>query len=116
MASPPISLLNHHLLLLPLHEDQEERRDSEENNIHDPEGEGRLQHGALLVCVETEPIVSTDATGAYSERGISITGKVGAIGVGDGAEVVYAGDQGANEANINEADEVSGPSGGLATD
>ena len=60
MAPPPISLLNHNLLLLPLHEHQPERRNREQDDIDDAKRKGRLEHRTLLIHIEIEPVVATD--------------------------------------------------------
>ena len=116
MASPPVCLLDHHLLLLPLHKDQPKRRDRKQNRVHDPKRECRLKHSTLLIEVEIETIITAHSVGAQCDVERSIIGEARTVGVGDAAEVIDSGDQGADEANVDKADEVGGSAGRLAAD
>lgn len=51
MAPAPIRLLDHNipLIAIAVHKQQQETRDEEEDDIHDPKRETRLQHRAGLV-------------------------------------------------------------------
>jgi len=59
--------LLHHGLLLPMHEEQEERCGGEEDAIHDPKRKGRLFHGALFVEIGMDWTRSTGSIRAHSE-------------------------------------------------
>ena len=67
MATPPISLLDHNILLLSVHEQQKERRDREEDAIYDAECKRRLQHRAFLVDIVAEWRVTIEAIRAKTE-------------------------------------------------
>lgn len=118
MAPPPISLLNHHLLLFPLptHEQQQEARNSKEDAVHDPERKARLQHRAILIRVQAEWRISADAIVVDGEREVAVVFESGAVGSGDVAQFVDAGDEGANEAEVDEGDEEGGVTGGFAAE
>ena len=116
MTSPPIGLLDHHLLLLPLHEEQPESRDGKEDGIHDAECKRGFQHGTLLIDVKIKPIVAAHSAGPECDIEIAVITEVRAIGVGDAAKVIDAGDQSANEAYVDETDEMGGPTGRFATE
>ena len=75
MATPPISLLNHHLLLRPIHKQQEERRNREKYAIHDPKRKCRLQHCTLLVDIEAERRVAIEAIGAKTDVERAVVGE-----------------------------------------
>ena len=115
MAASPVScLLDHHLLLLPIHEKQKECRACEEDAIHDAERKRRLQHRALLIDVEAERRVPAEAIRAQGDVEGSIGAEMAAVGVGDAAEVVDAGDEGPDEKDVYEADEVGRAAGRFA--
>ena len=116
MTPPPVGLLHYHLLLLPLHKDQPESRNGKEDGIHDAECPRGFEHGTLFIDVEIKPVIAAHSIGPQSDRKIAIIAEVRAIGVGDVAKVIDAGDQGANEAYVDERDEVGGPTGGFATE
>ena len=111
MTPPPVGLLNDHLLLLPLHKDQKEGRDGKEDAVHDAEGKRGFEHRALLVDVEIEAVVAAHSAGAQGDGETAVVAEVRAVGVGDVAEVVHACDQGADEAYVDETDEVGGSTG-----
>ena len=116
VTPPPVSLLDHDLLLLPLHKDQKEGRNGKEDGIHDAEGKRGFEHRALLVDVEIEAVVAAHSAGAEGDVETAVVAEVRAIGVGDVAKVIYASDQGADEAYVDEADEMGGSTGGFATE
>lgn len=117
MTPPPISLLNHHLLLLlPLHEQQPKRRNRKQDSIQNPKRERRLEHRTLLVQVEIEPSVTAHAIRAQCDVEGAAVGEIGAAGVTDAAQVVDARDQGADKADVDEADEARGAASGFAAD
>lgn len=80
--------------------------EEEEDGVHDAEGEARLEQRARLVGVDAQA-VAVDAKEAKVDVVRGAVANVGAIGAGDEAEVVDAGDEGTYEAC-----EVGG--GGLA--
>lgn len=71
--------------------------EEEEDGVHDAEGEGGLEHGAGFVGVDAEARAVVGAEDAEVE----VVGRAGrdgdAVCVGDEAEVVDAGDEGADE-------------------
>ena len=118
MTPPPISLLDHHvlLLLLPLHKHQPKRRNRKQDNVHNPKRKGRLEHRTLLVQIEVEPIIAAHAVRAQRDGEGAAIGEIRAAGVADATEVVDARNQGADEADVDEGDEVGGAAGGFAPD
>lgn len=75
----------------------EDGGEEEEDGVHDAEGEARLEQGARLVGVDADA-VAVDAEEAEVDGVGRAVGDVGAVGAGDEAEVVDAGDEGADEA------------------
>jgi hypothetical protein len=67
MATPPIGLLDHNILLLSMHKQQKERRDGEEDAVYDAECKGRLQHRAFLVEIVAKGRVAVEAVRAKTE-------------------------------------------------
>lgn len=67
MTAPPVGLLDHHILLLSMHEQQKERRDGEEDAIYDAECKGRLQHRAFLVNIVAKGRIAVEAVRAKTE-------------------------------------------------
>lgn len=67
MATPPIGLLDHNILLLSVHEQQKERRDGEEDAVYDAECKGGLQHRAFLVDIVAERRVAVEAIRAKTK-------------------------------------------------
>ena len=116
MAPPPIRLLHHHLLLLPLHKHQPKRRNRKQYNIDNPKRERRLEHRTLLIQVEIEAVVAADPIRAQGDVDAAVGGEGRAVGVADAAQVVHAGDQRADEADVDEGDEVRGAACGFAPD
>ena len=88
------------------HKQRQQARDGEEDAVHDPERKGGLQHRARLVCGEVEPVHGHGAQGAGDGVG-GVVGDVGAVCVGDEAELVDAADEGADEEEVDEGDEES---------
>jgi len=76
-------LLHHDLLLLrsPSGCPQHHARDEEENAVHDPEREARLQQGTVLVDIHVEPIKRD--TAQFTQRNVQTRGS------GDGAAVHF---------------------------
>ncbi|KAL8642703.1 MAG: hypothetical protein Q9228_000633 [Teloschistes exilis] len=118
MAPPPIGLLHHHfpVIPIPMHEQQQKRRDGEEDAIHDAKRKARLQHGAILVDVEVEGRGAADAIVVDGEGEAAVGGEVGTTGVRDAAEFVDSGDKGPDEAEIDEGGEEGGFASGFAAE
>jgi len=116
MATPPVSLLDYNLLVLSMHEQQEERRDGEEDAIYDAKCKRRLQHRAFFVEIVAKRRVAVEATGAETDIEGAIGREVRAIGVGNAAQVVDSCDEGSYKAYVDEADKVGGAAGGFATE
>ena len=76
----------------------------EEDGVHDSQGPARLEHGAGLIGV---PVVVGPADGHISNFVVPVvpTTDIGAVSVGDAAQIPHAGDKGADEAEIYQADE-----------
>ena len=84
MTSPPIRLLDHDLLLLAAaHEQQQEGGHEEENDVHDAEGERRLQHRARFVDVQMQPAGAAEPAPVQRDRKGARAREVAAIGLGD---------------------------------
>lgn len=120
VAPPPVRFLGHDLpvvLPLPMHEQQQESGDSEEDAIHDAEREARLPHRAFLVGVQAHGGgIAVDAVVVDGDGEAVVGGEVGAVGVGDVAELVDAGDEGADETEVDEGDEDGGVAGRFAAE
>lgn len=78
----------------------EEGGEEEEDDVHDAEGEARLEQGARLVRVDAEAV----AVELAKDAKVDVVGGPGrdvrAVGPGDEAEVVDACDEGAEEACV----------------
>lgn len=118
MAPSPVGLLHHHLPIVPVpvHEQQQECRDGEKDAIHDAESKARLQHGAILVDVEVEGRGAADAVVVDGEGEVAIGRETGAAGFCNVAKFVDPGDEGADEAEVDEGDEEGGFAGGFAAE
>lgn len=116
MTTPPISLLNHHLLLRPIHKQQPERRHGKKDTVHNPKRKCRFQHRALLIDIKTEWTVSIKSVRPKRDVKGAIGAEVRAVSIGNAAQVVDARDQGADEADVDKADEVGGAPCGFAAE
>ena len=117
IVTPPppgshLSLIAHIIIILgPMHETQDEERDAEEDAIHDAKRETRLLHRAILFDAGREAARPGDAIGAHNHVRGAVAADAGAVGAGDAAEFVDAGDEGADEAEVDKGDEESGSLG-----
>lgn len=99
-----------------MHEQQQEARDGKEDAIHDAKGKARLQHGAVLVRVELKGRIAGDAIVVDGEGESTISGEIGAVRIRDVAQLVDAGDESTDEAEIDKGDEEGGVAGGFAAE
>ena len=115
VAPPPVRFLGHDLpvvLPLPMHEEQQKGGDGEENAIHDAKREAGFPHRTFLVGVQAHGGgIAADAVVVDGDGESTIGGEIGAVGVGDVAELVDAGDEGADETEVDEGDEDGGVAG-----
>ena len=116
MTSPSRS----HLRLVPpviiiipgsVHKDQDQERDEEEDAIHDAEGEARFLHCAILRNAGRNPARTGDSIGSHAQICWATVSDAGAVGVGDTAELIDAGYEGADEAEVDKSDEEGGSLG-----
>jgi hypothetical protein len=110
MAAPPHHRLLHHGLLAAVVIEDEQRPDGrkeEEHHLHNAHRKRRLEHGARLVEIQACARVHNRAKRAQRDRR---AGRIpaGAVGAGNEAQLVHAGDQRAEEAEIQERDEEGG--------
>lgn len=105
--------------MMPMHKKRHHKRHAEQYTVDNPKREARLQHSTRLVHIHTERRViyaqggdvngvarSPDAAGAGDA-----SGGVGAVLGSDAAELVDAGDEGADEGKVDEGDEEGGAAG-----
>lgn len=100
------SLVVHHPIVSITVQDGENGGDEEEDAVHDAEGEAGLEHSARLVDgdVDSVEVGRTEDAKTLIIRAACLN--VGAVGARDPTEVVHAGDQSANEAEVDETDEA----------
>lgn len=113
MTPPPaginLPLLRHlGIITFPMHEQQPEARKGEEYTIHDPKRKARLQHRTRPINAPREGTISIESIRPDREVEITVCGEVHAVCVGDGAELVHARDEGADEAEVDEGAEDGG--------
>jgi len=91
--------------VMAVHEQGQKSGNEEENDVHDSESPGSLEHGALTVDVP-----SVRVSGDIEETKISVVGAVGvpvgAIGIGDTSELVNGSNEGADEEEIDKGNEL----------
>ena len=118
MAPPPVRLCNLRLPSIPasVHEKQQNARYEKEDAIHYAKCKARLQHRAILIGIEMEGRISADAIIIDGHGEVTVCGEACAVCVGDVAKFVDAGDEGADEAEVDEGDEDGGIAGGFATE
>lgn len=85
--------------------ESDESGPSEEDAVHDAKGPGGLEHGARLVGAQVV-VGSGDGDAAEGATPLTIPDQRGAVGARDAAQVVDGGDEGANEAQVDESDEA----------
>lgn len=86
------------LVMIPM-DPRQDRRDEEEDAIHDTKRPAGLEHRARLVRVDIQRIDTP------TQKAKVVIG-VAAVDVLDEAQVVHAGDEGAHEAEVDEPDEA----------
>ena len=109
---------------MPMHHKRHQRRKEEENTIHDPKGERRLQHIARLVRIDREGRVGDRrATDCYGiaigiDAGVArYTTRDGTASfVRDEAEFVYSANERAHETDVDEGNEEGGSPGGVTAE
>ena len=115
MAPPPprdFGLIPHILIILgPMHEEKDDEGEEEEDAIHDAKRETGLLHRAVLLHAGRESAGSVHPVRAHAEIGGAGVTDAGTIGRGDAAELVHAGDEGADEADVDKGDEEGGSVG-----
>ena len=99
---------------MPMHEQRQDERDEEEHRVHNPKRPRRLQHRAVLVDIDRPWRIAADAK--IAERPESdVDGReleACAVGLADAAELVVGGNEGADEAEVDEGDEEGRAAGG----
>lgn len=78
--------------------------DEEEDAVHDAKGPASLEHGAGLVGAPV-PAGASSAPSAAADGPVVAARDGHAVGVADAAQVPDAGDEGAHEAEVDDADE-----------
>lgn len=86
-------------------DEQHEEGEEEEDAVHDAEGEAGLEQRAVLVDVDVEAIERHAADLAQRDIQARGLGDGAAALVGDEAQLVHGGDQGTDEAEINQGHE-----------
>lgn len=82
----------------------DERGEEEQDGVHDGKRPASLEHGAGLVG---GPVVVRAGDGNITKAvgPVAVARDVGAVGVADAAQIPDGGDEGADEAEVDEADE-----------
>lgn len=110
-------LLDDDLTAPAVQEQREQRRPEEEDRLHDAHGECGLQHRAGLIDVQG---VVVDVLAILAERPEGYPHRaavpVGAVGIGDEAQLVDAGNEGAEEEEVHKGDEDGRALGGGEAD
>lgn len=83
----------------------ERRGEEEEDAVHDAQGEAGLEHAAGLVRVQAQVAARVIAEGPQRDAPVDGADD-GAVGAGDEAQRVDAGDEGADEAQIDQGNEL----------
>lgn len=113
-----LGLANDDLAAVAVHEEREDGGPEEEDGLHDAEREARLEHGARLVEVKRQRVAGAHAIVAKGPQrdvdGAAVPAR--AVLVGDEAQLVDGGDEGAEEADVDEGDEGRGALGGRVAD
>lgn len=84
----------------------EDGGEGEEDAVHDAEGEGGLEHGARLVGADVEAVDAGRPEDAEADVPPVARDDVGAVGARDEAQVVDGGDEGAEEAQVDQSHEA----------
>jgi len=83
----------------------QQTRNEEENDIHNAKRKARLKHGACLIDLHTHPINIRIAQRTEIDIVRGASGDSRAVGVGDEAQLIDTGDEGAHKTEIDEGDE-----------
>lgn len=113
----PHFLPRHRPRLTPPDPQRPKRRPEEENNLHDPHCKARLQHRTGLVQIICERVPCLRAIEPERAQGdvFAVAVPVSAVRVCDEAQFVDAGDEGAEEEEVDEGDKDGGAfCGGVA--
>lgn len=86
--------------------EREETGDGEPDDVDDAERESGLEHDAGLVRVPADARSGDGDVADGARPGGCAVRPVGAVGVGDAAEVVDTGDEGADEAEVDKGEEA----------
>lgn len=106
MRTPPAPM-HHNLLLLPLVHQRHDPRHKEKHTIHNPQREARLEHRTRLIHAQPHRRQGAAAKRAQVDIDRRVAGHDGdAVRVCDEAQLVDAGDEGADEGEVDEADEA----------
>jgi len=93
-------------LMPPADHGSQEARNKKEDAIHDAKGPRGLEHTAGLVDGDAVGVHFGLAEDAEGQR-VALGGNVAAVVAADAAQVPDAGDEGADEAQVDEGDEVA---------
>lgn len=113
MTPSPRRLLNNDLTVLAMQEKRQKSSPDKENTLHNPQRERSLQHRAGLIDMQRERVIRVNAPFAKRTEGSPDRAAVpvGAVGVGDEAQLVNARHERAEEEEIDERDEEGGALG-----
>ena len=115
--SPRIDfLLLRNLIPRLVHEEEQEGSEQEEDAIHDPEREARLQHRACLVDAPHKRAVAIEPIRPDCNVEAPVEAEIRAVSVRDAPQLVDRGDEGAHEADVDKGYENCGLVARLASD
>lgn len=106
MARAAPALVHNPFILVIAMQNGQHRRHKKEDAVHDPQRKTGLEHGARLVDGNVDAVEARAPKDAEGLVNAAARFDAGAVGLCDPAEVVDACDQGANEAQVDEADEA----------
>jgi len=87
-------------------DDGHHRRDEEEDGVHDTEREARLEHAARLVDADVKRVEGRASQDAEIRLVRAVGRDRGAVHARDKAEIIDSRDEGADESQVDEADEA----------
>ena len=99
---PAVGMRAHPVAVHPSQDGGEEEHDA----VHDAKREACLEHRAGLVGLEVKVGARHGPESAEAGVPVPVLGQVRAVGVGNVAQVPHAGNEGADEAEIDEGDEA----------
>lgn len=91
-----------------MHEEEQEGGEQEEDAIHDPKREARLQHRARLVDAAHKRTVPIEPVRPDRDVEAPVEAKIRAVRVRDAPQLVDRRDEGAHEAEVDKGDEDGG--------